>query len=162
MIATLLACGGCQPPLPPPDRYTPSPETGRQALEEALTMWREGRARAGAVHGAKVEVVDSHRKAGQRLQRFAILGETPGDATRCFAVRLWFDEPKEELRARYVVVGIDPLWVYRHEDYLMMIHWMCGGDNTAAPPATDSPAVPNTPPASAKPPAPKATGGTKQ
>jgi hypothetical protein len=58
--------------------------------------------------------------------RYTILGEAPGDAPRCFAVRLHLEEPQEEQRVRFVLIGLDPLWVFRHEDYEMLAHWECG------------------------------------
>ena len=35
------------------------------------------------------------------------------------------DHPREERRARYVVLGQAPMWVFRYEDYEMMTHWEC-------------------------------------
>jgi hypothetical protein len=121
-VAALL--GGCAGR--PADRYVPSPDRARQALETALAAWQSGRP-PGPVEGTSpaVILVDSHRRPGQRLCGFAILGEVPGDGPRCFAVRLKLEDPPEEQRARFVLVGIDPLWVYRHEDYEMMAHWQC-------------------------------------
>jgi hypothetical protein len=121
------------------DRYVPSPETGRWALEACLQAWREGRP-PGAVPGTSpgVFLVDSCRRPGQQLDGYTILGEAPGEGPRCFAVRLSLRNPTEEQRARFVLVGIDPLWVYRHEDYEMMIHWQCAEE----PGARDQPASP--------------------
>ena len=44
---------------------------------------------AGAVPGTKpvVYVIDSHRKPGETLDSYEVLGEVPGNAPRCFAVR---------------------------------------------------------------------------
>jgi hypothetical protein len=70
-----------------------------------------------------VEVADTHRRPGQRLVSYEVLGEVQGDSPRCFAVRLTLDNPREEQRARYYVIGIDPLWVLRHEDHEMLSHW---------------------------------------
>jgi hypothetical protein len=108
------------------DRYVPAPDRARAALEAALRGWQSGQP-PGPVEGASppIQVVDSHRQPGQLLRSFTVLGEAPGDGPRCFAVRLVLDEPAEERRARFVVVGIDPLWVFRYEDYEMMAHWQC-------------------------------------
>jgi hypothetical protein len=47
-------------------------------------------------------------------------------------VRLHLDNPAAEERAKFVVFGIDPLWVYRQEDYEMLIHMdMMGAGKTA-------------------------------
>jgi hypothetical protein len=140
--AGLLAGGGCKGR--DETRYVPAAEAARAALEAALDAWCDGRdppARPGA---AAVHLIDTHRRPGQRLVRYRVLGEAPGEGPRCFAVRLTLDGPAEEVRARYVVLGIDPLWVYRHEDFLMMIHWECHPDEEApesrpAPPASPKP-----------------------
>ncbi|HVW02959.1 MAG TPA: hypothetical protein VHB77_21545, partial [Planctomycetaceae bacterium] len=54
---------------------------------------------------------------------YQILGEVPGDTPRCYAVRLKLTDPDAEERARFVVVGIDPLWVFRYEDFQLIAHW---------------------------------------
>jgi hypothetical protein len=45
------------------------------------------------------------------------------DSGRCFAVRITLDNPAEEQRVRFIVIGVDPLWVFREEDYTMLSHW---------------------------------------
>ena len=61
--------------------------------------------------------------AGRRPTSFTVLGLAPGDGPRVFTVKLTLDRPAEETRVRYVVIGVDPIWVIRHEDYDMMAHW---------------------------------------
>jgi hypothetical protein len=124
LAVVAAGCGG----TPPTDRYVPPPDAARSALELALRSWQKGRP-PGEVEGAvspRVILVDNGRRPGQTLSRFTILGETAGEGPRCFAVRLRLEEPEEEQRLRFVVFGVDPLWVYRYEDYEMMIHWQCG------------------------------------
>jgi hypothetical protein len=109
-------------------RFVPPALTARQALESALRCWQEGRP-PGKVEGVshpEIILVDNCRRPEQTLERFTILGETAGDGPRCFAVRLRLQNPSEEQRLRFVVFGVDPMWVYRYEDYEMMIHWQCG------------------------------------
>ena len=98
-------------------RYVPSVRSARQALEAALTAWQRGEP-AGKLPSTSpaIEVVDTKRPAGQKLARFEILKEEPGDGPRWFAVRLVL-EPQGEAEARYVVVGNDPIWVFRDTDY---------------------------------------------
>jgi hypothetical protein len=133
----LLACAGCSN-RGLDTRYVPVADKAQRAVEAALDAWKEGRA-PRPVDNVAVHVADSHRKPGQRLRRYVILGEAPGDGPRCFAVRLSLESPQEELRARYVVFGLGPLWVYRHEDFEMLGHWEC--EEGAAKP---SPAAPDT------------------
>ena len=70
-----------------------------------------------------VETADGLRTKGRTLVKYEILGLVPDDAPRCFAVRLTLGNPMQELRERYVVLGIDPVWVWRHSDYEMLTHW---------------------------------------
>jgi len=120
----LLLSAGCSRSRNNVADYTPSSEKAKQALETALNHWKDGNA-SGAVPGTTpvVQAVDTKWKAGQKLQGFEILGEdapsTDGAAPRFFKVRLT-PTSGPPLEARYVVVGIDPLWVYREEDYKAM------------------------------------------
>lgn len=115
------------------ERYVPPAEPARQALEAALRSWQRGQP-PGKLEDTSptIQLVDNCRKEGQTLRGFTILGEAPGEGPRCFAVRLQLENPDEEQRTRFVVFGIDPLWVYRYEDYEMMIHWECGRDGDRA------------------------------
>jgi hypothetical protein len=124
--ALLLLCGGCA--RRGPERYYPPPPAAREALEAALAAWQDGQA-PGLLeaHAPPLMVVDSGRRAGQCLSRYEILGEVPGDGPRCFAVRLLLDNPRQEQKARFVILGVSPLWVFRQEDYEMMAHWDCNG-----------------------------------
>lgn len=121
VMAVLVGCGrpaGNERFLPPEDK-------ARRALEVALTAWRDG-GQPGAIPGTAapvVQFVDSQVKKDQRPRSFTILGATPGDGPRVFTVRLGLVNPEQELRTRYVVFGLDPLWVMRHEDYEMLAHW---------------------------------------
>jgi hypothetical protein len=129
VVAALLA-GGCGGPRAGYERFIPPEEAARRALETALTAWREGQPPGGVVRQAApaIQLVDSQQKPGRKLAGFTVLGPTTGDADRCYAARLTFDGPREEVRARFVVFGQDPVWVMRYEDYEMMMHW-------CAPPA---------------------------
>jgi len=75
-----------------------------------------------------IHMIDTQRQSNRKLTSFSVLGPTTGDAQRCFAVRLTLDNPPEEVRARFVVLGLDPLWVLRYEDYEMISHWDCPPD----------------------------------
>jgi hypothetical protein len=109
-------------------RFTPSEEAANFALEAALRSWQLGNppGRIVGLDSPEVILVDTCRHPGQTMERFAILGEAAGDGPRCFAVHVSLRTPAEEQRLRFVVYGVDPLWVYRYEDYEMMIRWECG------------------------------------
>jgi hypothetical protein len=122
---TLSACtAGCTSRPGNAERYVPEPAIARAAVEAALNEWQLGRP-PGEIKGLSpaVQVVDTHRKAGQQLEKFEILGEVGGDAGRCISVRVALADPHEELRIRFIVIGINPLWVFRDEDFTMLTHW---------------------------------------
>jgi hypothetical protein len=123
LAGVLLLVGGCR--RGPDQRFIPSEEAARHTLEAALAAWQNGKVPPGLVQEASpaVHLVDTQHRPGQKLAAFTVLGPTTGEAPRCYAVRLTLDEPREEVRARYVVVGLDPLWVLRYEDYEMISHW---------------------------------------
>ncbi len=125
LLCGLVALCGCSRSARSGEEFIPPVEQARATLETALQSWREQRLAGDAIPGTSPAIVmsDTIRKPGQRLERYEILGEAPGDAPRCYAVRLVLANPREELTARYVVIGIDPLWVIRHEDYEMLEHW---------------------------------------
>ena len=119
MLAALLTgCGDSSA------RYVPSVTQAEAAVKASLDDWKKGLP-AGPVAGTKpaVHMVDSQRRELPVLSDYQILGEVPGNAPRCLAVRLHWANPEKEERARYVVVGIDPLWVFRQEDYDLLSHW---------------------------------------
>lgn len=116
---TLLfsVCAGCTNKSY--DKYIPSEDKARQALEAALNAWRDGK-KPGPVEGApmSVQVVDSEWLYGKRLRSYEIVGEEPSEGPRVFSVRLTLQRPSgQQATVRYYVVGKDPLWVYREADY---------------------------------------------
>jgi hypothetical protein len=120
----VLVAAGCSA-TDDPGRFYPPEDRARQALDAALTAWQQGAA-PGTVPGTanpRVEFVDSHNGPGRRLKAYTVLGLAPGDGPRVFTVQLALDGPAAEVRARYYVIGIDPVWVIRQEDYDMLNHW---------------------------------------
>ena len=104
--------------------YTPAPETARASLQTALTAWRNGHLPGTITGSPTVQVVDTSRQQGQTLRTFEVLSETSQAAEgRCYVVRLVLDNPSAERRERFVVVGIDPIWVFRKDDYDKLGHW---------------------------------------
>jgi len=105
------------------DDYRPSEELCRQALTAALDAWKSGEP-AGRIEGTPtVQVGDTLRRPGQRLASYEILGETAGDQGRQFAVRIVFTNPAAEEKINFILIGIDPIWVFRQEEYDMVTHW---------------------------------------
>lgn len=123
VVVCALLLAGCSSE-DPAAKFIPAPSVAEAALVAAFDAWKAGTP-VGEVPGTKplVFVTDSHRVAGQKLVSYQILGPVPGNAPCCYAVRLKYADAEKEERERYIVVGIDPLWVFRHEDYDMLMHW---------------------------------------
>lgn len=105
--------------------YTPALHDAQSALEHGLEAWKSG-APTGIIPNSKpvVNVIDAGRKPGQKLDRFTVLGETRAVAAgRTFVVQLELSNPEERLKTQYIVVGIDPIWVFRQADYELLSHW---------------------------------------
>lgn len=120
----LAAAAGCSGSRQRDEDFIPPQAAARAALEAYLTAWAGGNTDP-AVPGTRpaVMVADELRSKGRTLTGFTVLGEVPAEAPRCFAVKLTLGNPVAEVKERYVVVGIDPVWVWRYDDYLMITHW---------------------------------------
>ena len=118
LIAVVVGCSGGGKV----EDFTPPPANARKALEAALTHWQGG-GQPGPVPNTSpvVEVTDSKWKAGQKLKAFEITGDEPpaGAGPRFFKVKLT-PATGAAVETRYAVLGIDPLLVYRDEDYQKM------------------------------------------
>ena len=122
------------------ERYVPKPDVAQRAIETVFKSWQRGES-TGEIAGTAdplLFVVDSHRQSGQKLDQFEVLGEVPGHTKRCYLVKLSFSNPSTTETARYAVMGIDPLWVYRHEDLEMLAHWEHPMAPASAKPAKDA------------------------
>ena len=117
----LLVDGGCADPSA---KFIPSPKRAEDALSQAMEAWKAGKP-AGEIVGTKPEiyVTDNHRHRKRELGSFKILGETPGRSGRTYAVELVLKQPDEKVKTEYTVVGIDPLWIFRREDFELLMHW---------------------------------------
>ncbi len=117
----LVASAGCGERL---RNFVPEPDVAESALVRGLDLWRE-QGIAGEVPGTspKVFVTDEGRVPSQKLIAYRILGETPGKSGRTYIVELELDEPSERLKTEYIIVGIDPIWVFRRDDYELFMHW---------------------------------------
>jgi hypothetical protein len=133
-FATLLTCAafvGCKSRTE--GDYRPSEEHCRRALSAALDAWKSGEP-PGRIEGTPaVQVGDTLRRPGQKLKSYEILGENAGDQGRQFAVRVIFTDPAAEEKIDFILIGIDPIWVFRQEEYDMVTHW-----EHKMPPARDA------------------------
>jgi hypothetical protein len=113
MLLFLAGCGGQGTA-----KFVPPAATARSTLETALNTWQNGGKPGRVADGPPVvQVLDVKWSAGQKLARYEILEELPGDGPRWFSVKLTMQSPPGEQVVKYVVLGKDPLWVYREEDY---------------------------------------------
>ncbi|HEX7447605.1 MAG TPA: hypothetical protein VF306_08675 [Pirellulales bacterium] len=136
-----VAAAGCSHRSAGHERYVPAAALARDALDQVLSAWKDGKA-AGPLASQSapitIQVADATRKPGQRLVDYDLLGEISGEGPRTFVVRLKLDNPAAQLEAVYYLVGIDPLWVFRQEDYDALIHWSaCAADDENAPETFD-------------------------
>ncbi len=117
LACLLLLATGCGR-APSEKDYLPAEQKARAALDSALAAWQNGQP-AGKMAAASgtVEVADPEWKAGQKLLGYEILNAETGNGPPRFAVKLRMAGPRGEREVRYVVVGNDPLWVYREDDY---------------------------------------------
>jgi hypothetical protein len=118
-----VGCGDAQ--RGPADLDAPGLESSKAALVASLEAWKANHRASGVLIGSNpsIGVVDSAR-ADRPLLEYEIVGPlmTIGKA-RPYAVRLVLGEPRETVATRYLVIGLDPLWVFRLEDFERMLHW---------------------------------------
>jgi hypothetical protein len=139
-LVVALCLGGCASSHRA-ERYMPDAGMARQALETAMTAWQHNQGTSLLLDGQAVEVIDKHRRPGQVLREFNILGELSGDGGRWFEVELQLEQPAQTEHVRYIVVGINPLWIFRQQDYELLGHWdhlMPEDEQTARPQKTVS------------------------
>jgi hypothetical protein len=104
-------------------QYTPEEDQARIALENVLNEWQQGK-EPGPIQGdPPIHLADTQRRKGQTLKSYEVLGELPADAGRRFQVKLSLDNPQAEEKVQFLVVGDNPLWVFRQEDYDFLTHW---------------------------------------
>jgi hypothetical protein len=98
-------------------RYIPPQDNARAALQTALATWQSGE-KHGPITSSKPEinVFDARWQAGKKLESFEILEAVTAQEHPQFKVRLKLEGQPEET-VTYLVVGIDPLHVFRDADY---------------------------------------------
>ena len=125
-----------------PDIQVPSLESSKAALVTSLEAWKADHRVSGVLIGSKpaIGVVDATR-ADRPLLDYEIVGPLMVDGKgQPFAVRLVLGEPREALATRYIIMGLDPLWVFRQEDFERMIHWEHKMDDGETTPSSGPPA----------------------
>jgi hypothetical protein len=131
LVTVSCAAAGCGGSI---RAYTPDSSSARQALDAALAAWQKGDKPDRLAGGPlPVQAHDFQWQAGQVLERYELKGEEPGEgATKRFVVALKLKSSPKEVEARYVLVGRDPVLVYRGEDYARLLN-MDNNPKTPAP-----------------------------
>lgn len=102
----------------------PGSTESRKALETSLAAWRDQESpKPELVTIGGLNFVDLTRLAGQKLDRYQILTEIEAPHARYLTARLQLTNPDETKVVRYLVFGAAPIWVYREEDFNMIMHW---------------------------------------
>lgn len=125
LLSVGLFVAGCQPTnkLESNRRFVPSQQLASRALESALTNWQKQQPIAPLASGERVILIDARHGNGDRLTEFSVVGTQPWERGRRFVVELSVGDDATQ-RERFVVVGIDPLLVFRQEDFDMLANWM--------------------------------------
>jgi hypothetical protein len=131
--ALAASTSGCAARNDSAPRFLPGWGDARQALVSALTAWRDAPSPLPASFDTpSVQFVDKQRPPLQRLVAFEILGQTDAENARQFTVRLNLEGEESPQLVKYNVLGHDPVWVFRLEDYEMISHWEHKMDDSAA------------------------------
>ena len=138
LFATIAGCerGDGEPPTP---AFVPSWAEARQALESGLSVWRDTPSPLPVTYNIPgVQFVDKTSTLGRRLISFQVLGQTDVKYARRFTVRINLDGEESPELVKYHIVGRDPVWVFRLDDYEKFAHW----EHDMAPPIAKAPEPP--------------------
>lgn len=114
-MVLLAGCGGTSEKT-----YIPRTDAARSALTAAMAAWQSGQPKPGTIprNSPVIEVVDSEWRKGQKLKSFEILQEIPTtEGPKRFSVKLTMEGATAPQDTVYLVVGKDPLYVFREADY---------------------------------------------
>jgi hypothetical protein len=115
-VGSLLFVTACQDKST--SRFVPPSASARQALETALNAWKSGQPMTRIEGKPLIDPVDSNWQAGQKLASFEISSEdTNPEGHRRINVKLTMQQPAGTVNAKYVVLGDNPISVFREEDY---------------------------------------------
>jgi hypothetical protein len=101
------------------ESFTPKGDVAKDALTAGLTAWQNGRPKPGLIENTKpaVQIIDPAWEAGSKLKSFEIGPAAAGDSPRKFPVKLFFEGAAAPEEITFYVVGKDPLWVMREQEY---------------------------------------------
>ncbi len=123
LLATIAGCerGDREAHTP---AFVPSWAEARQSLDSSLSVWRDAPPPLPASFDIPgVQFVDGQRKPNQRLLSFQVLSQTDIENARQFTVRLNLEGEESSQLVKYNLVGRNPVWVFRLDDYEKFAHW---------------------------------------
>ncbi len=95
----------------------PNGDKARDALDRALTAWKNGDKMGNVNTGSySIQVADKVWMTGKKLAAFEIVGTEDKPGPRWFRVRLTVAGAQPQ-QVRYAVFGMEPMQVFREEDY---------------------------------------------
>ena len=114
-LAGILALAGCGSS---DSDYMPSSTAARAALEASLSKWQAGDSLAQISTGpVPVDTFDARWRDGNKLESFEILREELVEGRPTFAVKVKLSDAAEPIEDTFIVVGNNPLLVFRKQDY---------------------------------------------
>lgn len=113
LMFSLTGCGGSDE-----GKYLPSEASAKEALNAALQAWQNGQAH-GPVTSWKVPIdtYDARWQAGEKLEKFEVIRSEQLDQHKAFIVKMKLASDPEEQEDTFLVIGNNPLMVFRKQDY---------------------------------------------
>lgn len=118
LVVAVLVVAGCGGNTE--KSFHPPAATSRDALTGALDTWKEGREKPGSIDDftPTLQVAEPSWADGRKLQSYEIVGEEQlPDGPQKFIVKLTLTDVPEPQTVTYVVIGKDPIWIMREEEY---------------------------------------------
>jgi hypothetical protein len=117
LVVLAAAFAGCGPTI------APSTDRATESLHAALSAWQAGK-KCGRIEGQTpmLIAVDSAWQGGQKLSAFELLGPVDGASPPRIRVKLTLTAPGGSTETSYVLLGNDPLYVYRDVDFDRMLN----------------------------------------
>jgi hypothetical protein len=123
----LAGCGGGSAPLP-------STPLARQALQTSLDAWKAGKPASSLTNEKPgIEAVDFEWKSGKVLSEYTLGEEIPGQGTQTVSVSLTLQGEPAAKTVQYMILGLDPVRIFRDEDYNRAMNM----DNAPTPTKTE-------------------------
>jgi hypothetical protein len=115
LFASLAGCGG----HPTVESFHPHEDLAREALDTALTAWKNGLEKPGLIDSEEpaVQLVDPAWAAGTKLTSYEVVAELPGQTPPAFTVKLTLEGAASAEEMTFYVVGKDPLQVMRDSEF---------------------------------------------